>query len=155
MASLLLDSGPLILYIYGLVRPDMVGKGKTKQFSLSTCNKLLLAVHDFSRHISLPNILTEASNHIGAGEQQFVPGSANFLANYATCLDEIYMPSKEVVKISEYMKVGLADAAIISCTPRLIEERVRVFTQDYALYNRLSGYGVDCVNISHWGTPAR
>jgi hypothetical protein len=103
----------------------------------------------------LPNILTEASNHLGAGEQQPVDGSARALSAYILKLDEIYQPSKEVVGIGEYLNVGLADAAIISCLPRLKKEKVRVFTQDWELYNRLSKYEVDCVNIMHWATPAK
>lgn len=109
----------------------------------------------FNNHISLPNVLTEASNHLGAGQQQPVEGSARALSAYILNLEEIYQPSKEVVGISEYMSVGLADAAIMSCVSRLKKEKVRVFTQDWELYNRLSKYEVDCVNIMHWATPPK
>jgi len=108
-----------------------------------------------SNHISLPNVLTEASNHLGAGKQQPVDGSASALSAYILGLEEIYQPSKEVIAISEYMSVGLADAAIISCVPRLKKEKVRIFTQDWELYNRLSKLKVDCVNIMHWETPEK
>lgn len=155
MAVVLLDSGPLVLYVYGVLRPDLVGKHKTKQHTLSVCNRLLLELAGSTHHVSLPNILTEASNHLGSGSQQAVPNSAEMLASYASNLEEIYQPSKDVVGIAEYMKVGLADAAIISCVPRFIRERVRVFTQDYELYSRLSNYNVDCINIMHWITPHR
>lgn len=155
MASVLLDSGPLVLFLCGSLRPDLVGTGKTKQHTLKMFQKLDAEILKLRNHISLPNILTEASNHLGAGQQQSVDGSAHALSVYILKLEEIYQPSKEVIGISEYMSVGLADAAIISCVPRLKKEKVRVFTQDWELYNRLSNFGVDCVNIMHWGTPQR
>lgn len=117
--------------------------------------RLASEVSNISTHISLPNILTEASNHLGAGDQQAVPNAARALSSYIFALEEIYQPSKDVAQIAEYLSVGLADAAIISCTPRLIKERVKVFTQDWELYSRLSKLGIDCVNIMHWRTPAR
>jgi len=153
LTSVLLDSGPLVLFLCGSLRPDLIGTGKTKQHTLKMFQKLDDEIKKLNSHISLPNILTEASNHLGAGQQQPVVGSAHALSVYILNLDEIYQPSKEVVKISEYMRVGLADAAIISCLARLKKEKVRVFTQDWELYNRLSIYDVDCVNIMHWATP--
>jgi hypothetical protein len=103
----------------------------------------------------LPNILTEASNHLGSGQQQPVPNSTQALGRYILSLEEIYQPSHEVIGISEYLSVGLADAAIISCAPRLRKEKVKVFTQDWELFGRLADYGVECVNIMHWGTPSK
>ncbi len=153
MTYVLLDSGPLILFLSGNLRPDLVGKRKTKQHTLAQFDRLEREVAILGKHISLPNVLTEASNHLGAGTQQAVNGAARALSAYILSLDEIYQPSKDVVGISEYMNVGLADAAIISCVPALKKRNVRVFTQDYELYHRLSKHEVDCVNIMHWATP--
>jgi hypothetical protein len=145
----------LVLLLCGTLRPDLIGTRKTSNHTLSQFQRLNSEIADLGKHISLPNILTEASNHLGAGKQQPIEDSAHALSLYVLNLDEIYQPSKEVVKISEYMNVGLADAAIISCLPRLKKEKVRVFTQDWQLYNRLAIYDVDCVNIMHWATPAK
>lgn len=153
MASVLLDSGPLVLFLCGSLRPDLVGKGKTKQHTLEMFQKLNEELIEIDNHISLPNVLTEASNHLGAGQQQPVDGAARALSTYILKLEEIFQPSKEVIGLSEYMSVGLSDAAIISCVPRLKKENVRVFTQDWELYSRLSKFEVDCVNIMHWATP--
>lgn len=143
----------MVLFLCGTVRPDLVGTGKTSNHTLTMFRKLVDEISKQENHISLPNILTEASNHLGAGDQQAVPNAAHALSIYILNLNEIYMPSKEVIKISEYFNVGLADAAIIACVPRLLKEKVRVFTQDWELYGRLSEYKVDCVNIMHWRTP--
>lgn len=155
MASVLLDSGPLVLLLFGQVRPDLIGTRKTSNHTIGMFRKLNSEIATFNNHISLPNVLTEASNHLGSGKQQVVENAASILSRYIINLKEIYQPSNKIVEISEYMSVGLADAAIISCVDRLLTERVRVFTQDWELYGRLSEYGVDCVNIMHWGTPSR
>lgn len=154
MGSVLLDSGPLVLFLCGSVQPDVVGTGKTSNHTLKMFQRLVIEIEDFSNHISLPNVLTEASNHLGAGQQQAVKNAASVLSSYILNLEEIYQPSIDVVKIVEYMNVGLADAAIISCVPRLRKEKVRVYTQDWELYGRLSRLEVDCVNIMHWRTPS-
>ena len=152
---MLLDSGPLVLFIYGSLRPDLVGTGKTKNHTRGMFAQLNGAVSEASTHISLPNVLTEASNHLGSGKQQQVPNSAQALSAYILKLREVYQPSKDVIQIGEYLNVGLADAAIISCIPQFKREGVRVFTQDWELYGRLSKQGVDCINIMHWATPKR
>ena len=105
------------------------------------------------KHFSLPNVLTEASNHLDAGRQEKVPGSAHALSLYILSLEEIMKPSKEVVVLSEYFSIGLTDAAIISCIQRLKSEKIKVYTQDFELFSRLSSFGVECVNIMHWATP--
>ena len=151
----MLDSGPLVLFVYGALRPDMIGRGKTKQHNLHVFGKLFSELDKCNGHISLPNVLSEASNHLGAGEQQAVPNAAEFLARFIVNLEETYQPSKDAVAIAEYMKIGLTDAAILSCAPRLVSQRIRVFTQDHHLYGRLCQCDVDCVNIMHWLTPRR
>lgn len=143
------------MLLCGSLRPDLVGSRKTKQHTKNQFLRLDSEVKEFKKHISLPNILTETSNHLGAGRQQAVDGAAYALSLYIHALEEIYQPSKYVIGYSEYMNVGLADAAICSCVTRLRENKVRVFTQDHELYGRLSSQQVDCVNIMHWLTPSR
>lgn len=155
MAFVMLDSGPLVLFLCGSVRPDLVGTGKTSNHTLPMFERLSDEISKLREHISLPNILTEASNHLGSGNQQAVPNAAHALSIYILALNEMYLPSKDVIGISEYFNVGLADAAIISCAPRLRKDNVKVFTQDWELYGRLSEYGVDCINIMHWRTPRK
>jgi hypothetical protein len=153
VTGILLDSGPLVLFIYATLDQSAVGKGKTKQHSLGIANQLIAEINKYKRHVSLPNVLTEASNHLGAGRQEFLPNSARLLSNYINSLEEIYQPSRDVSVIAEYARVGLTDAAILSCTPRLLREDITVVTQDFELFGRLCDQSVNCVNIMHWGTP--
>ncbi|WP_146193241.1 PIN domain-containing protein [Salibaculum griseiflavum] len=145
----------MVLFLAGALRPDLIGTGKTKQHNLQMFQRLKLELDSASAHVSLPNVLSEASNHLGSGKQVAVPHAAEALSAYISKVEEIFHPSEEVVARPEYPSVGLTDASIIACTPRLLEQRVRVFTQDYELHGRLCSFDVDCVNIMHWRTPER
>ena len=156
MRRVLLDAGPLVLFLIGSLRSDLVGNhGKLSGYNLATFHALCDYLEGFQAHVSLPNVLTEASNHIGAGKQVICEGAHFRLAEYIDKLDEIYCPSREVVSIPEYQSVGLSDAAILTSAPAFIQSQTAVVTQDFELYNRLHGVGVECVNIMHWRTPAR
>jgi hypothetical protein len=152
----MLDAGPLVLLLGGTLRPDKVGTGRRfGKYNKPMYDRLLAEVNGALGHISLPNILTEASNHLGSGKQEHVDGGAAALAAYAKALEELYLPSERVVEEAVYFKVGLTDAAIFSCRARLVQDRVRVYTEDFELYQRLCSVNVDCVNIMHWRTPSR
>lgn len=153
---MLLDAGPLVLLLSGVLRPDLVGSGKKlSKYNREMFDRLLHETNNAVGHVSLPNILTEASNHLGSGSQQNVPGAANALARYVVSLEEIYQASEFVVQDEVYFRVGLTDAAVISCRGKLVQKRVRVYTEDYELYQRLCAESVDCINIMHWRTPSR
>jgi len=117
--------------------------------------ELSRSIDSANGHVSVPNVLTEASNHLGSGKQEAATGAAAALARYIHNLDEIYQQSADVVLYKEYASLGLADTAIFSLFPRLKQQRVKVVTQDYNLYRRLCSEGVDCINVFHWRTPDR
>ena len=117
--------------------------------------KLSGLTKDANRHFSLPNVVTEASNHLGSDKQEATPGAAAALARYIAGLEEIFQQSADVIRYKEYASFGLADTAIFSFSPMLRRQRVTVVTQEYNLYNRLCAEGVDCVNVFHWRTPER
>lgn len=154
MAGLLLDAGPLVAFIMFALKPGCSGEhGLVQQYNSEMEARLLKLVEAAHRHVSVPNVLSEASNHLGSADQQAVPNAARGLAEYIVRIDELYQPSGELVRRQEYDSLGLADTAIFSLHSRLKSERVKVVTQDYQLSNRLWQVGVDCVNVMHWRTP--
>lgn len=118
-------------------------------------DRLAGLVASAQRHVSIPNVLTEASNHLGSGRQQLVSDAANALAHYISNLAEICQQSKDVVAMREYASLGLADAALFSLAGRFVAGGVTVVTQDFELYARLQRKGVDCINVFHWRTPEK
>ena len=99
MTRLVLDTNVLILFIAG----NLVGKSRiraTRRLESYEPNHLTILnnfASQFKKHVSTPNILTEASNLIGSGDQQLCDGGAQALEDYIKVLDEIYEPSKKIV----------------------------------------------------------
>lgn len=149
MKSVLIDTNTLILLIVGNLAPEKVGGKRLREFDLDDLTRLNTLLLDFQRHVSLPNILTEASNFLGAGSQQLVQGAALALADYSRFVDEVYVLSTHVVETFEYERLGLTDAAI----HLIATQNVTVLTTDHHLYGRLAEKGVEVVNLMHFKTP--
>ena len=154
MTALLLDAGPLVAYIMFALKPGSAGQQRyVEKYNAVMEGKLVELVMSATRHVSLPNVLTEASNHLGSGKQEAHRGAAALLGNYVLTLDEVYKPSAKVVRFPEYCWLGLADSAILSCQDELKRDRGTVVTQDKELASALYAANVDCVNVMHWRTP--
>jgi hypothetical protein len=120
-----------------------------EQFDFDDLVRLNDFVKGFQRHVSLPNILTEASNLLGSGSQQLVRGAAIALGDYCKQVAEVYLPSTDIVDMPEYTKLGLADAAVC----KLVGDNVTVLTIDHDLFGHLSNKGVSVINLLHFKTP--
>lgn len=152
MREVLLDSTPLVLFIVGNLDPSRLGGRRLEAFDRDTLKYLNDEVARFPRHVSVPNVLTEASNHIGSGSQQLARGAADALGAYIErVVDEVYKPSLEVVARDCYRNVGLADAAILEC----LRHGMTVITTDHELYARVHEKGGSAINLFHRMTPRR
>lgn len=151
MKSVLIDTNTLVLLIAGNIDPQRLGGRRLDAFDLSDLVRLNQILKNFPRHVSFPNILTEASNLLGAGKQELVAGAAIGLARYIKKVDEIYAQSLNVVSAEDYFHVGLADAAILT----MGQQDVTVLTTDHELCNRLTAKGVTVLNLMHYKTPRK
>ena len=139
---LLLDTNVLLLLLVGLLRPDRIGGKRLEPFIQADFQIIANWAAEIPVHISMPNILTEASNFLGDGKQELVSGGRCALAKYIVGLEEIYLPSRSIVAGPEFMRLGLTDAAIHS----LADKDVCVVSVDHHLCNRLGLKGVDVRN---------
>lgn len=150
----MLDTGPLVALLVGQTDRSKLGSRRVQEYNDSMFDRLFEMASDSDFHVSVPNVLTEVSNHIGSGHQHIAAGIVNALGSYIRCIDEIYQPSSDIVSIPAYKSMGITDTAILSISPKLIRDRVNVVTQDHELYNRLTQVDVTCTNVMHWRTPA-
>ena len=151
MKSLLLYTNVLLLYLIGNRRPELIGEKRLKQFDSTDRQKTNELCKKYSNHKTLPNILTEASNILGSGRQEIVPGAAGFLKDYVRDVSEIFEASSVTVADPAYLRLGLTDAAIL----RLSTEETIVMTVDFELCNKLEMRGVGVVNLMRLKTPNR
>ncbi len=151
MSALLLDTNLLVLLLVGLLAPQKVGTHRRlRQFDQNDFRNLRRIAEGHARHVSVPNVLTEASNHLGSGEQEAAKGACAALAQYVSQLGEVYVPSERAVADPAYARFGLADAAIISAAR---EHGLTVATSEHALHGTLDAFGVRAINIFHYRTP--
>ena len=150
----MLDTGPLVALLVGQTDRSKLGSRRVQEYNDSMFDRLFEMAFDSDFHVSVPNVLTEVSNHIGSGHQHITAGIVNALGSYIRCIDEIYQPSSDIVSSPAYKSMGITDTAILSISPKLIRDRVNVVTQDHELYNRLTQVDVTCTNVMHWRTPA-
>lgn len=152
MREVLLDTAPLVLFIVGNLDRSRLGGRRLEAFDVDSLEYLNREVARFTRHVSVPNVLTEASNHIGAGNQQLAKGAADALGVYVErIVEEVYRPSGEVVTRNYYRNVGLSDAAILDC----LRHGMTVITTDHELYARVHDLGGSAINLFHRMTPGR
>ena len=143
---LLLDTNMLLLFLVGNLRADLVGKQrKLRAYDLADLGNLMAYVNAARRHVTLPNITTEVSNHIGSGQQVICSGAPEALAQYCADVAEEYVPSRNLVAHPRYFQLGLTDVAVFLAS----DPSVTILTADYKLFGVLQTAGANAVNIRH------
>lgn len=89
MARLLLDTNQLVLWIVGNLDSKRLRGRRLEPFGAGELKRLNEIVRPFRGHVSTPNTRTEASNLIGAGQQQLCAGACDKLGDYIRSRDEI------------------------------------------------------------------
>lgn len=110
--GLLLDSNLVVLLVVGAVSPECVARHRrTSAYTSDDFEILQRFCGFFARLVTLPNVLTEASDLLYDGREQ-----ALLRALCIESWDETTVVSREAAATREYEYLGLADAAILSST---------------------------------------
>ena len=150
MTPVLLDTNLLLLFLVGGSDPARLQWKRLASFDHDDLVWLVKRVGK-RPHVSLPNILTEASNLLHGRERETFAGASELLGAFAQRLSELYVPSRDAVRDPAYLRLGLTDAAI--CL--MAQDNVEVMTEDHDLAGVLSGRRVRVTNIRHHRTPKR
>lgn len=149
--GLLLDTNLLLLYVTGLVAPEMLAHFKpvaNHGFGPDDFDLLDSLVRRFTHLVTTPHILTEVSNH-----SDKLKGEAHaslFLALRALVMNaekmkEVSLASANIVPTDDFLTFGLTDAGILQLAPG----NHLVATVDFPLAGRLRTRSVDVVNFNH------
>lgn len=141
----MLDTNVLVLWIVGNLNPSRVGARRLEAFQPQHLEVINEIVAEHSIHVSTPNVLTEASNFIGSGDQQLCAGACDALGRYIARLDEVYIESRHAADERFYHKLGLADAGMAV----LARKGERIVTADGPMYAFLSRHGLSVENFWH------
>lgn len=147
MKPLLIDTNLLVLLLVGSLNPSLIGKQRrVRSFDRFDFARVSGIASNAPRHITVPNVLTEASNLLGSGKQEICEGCAAALGHYANAVAEIYEPSDAIARMSGYQRFGLADMSVVEVARK---EGAMVLTSEYALHGFLAKSGIDALNIFH------
>lgn len=147
----MLDTNALLIWAAGHCDRGKIGNHRRlSSFSPAQFDWLCEKVVDFSSHVTLPNIITEASNLIIQDDGPIFRNGSDFLARYALEALEHYIPTRAAVESGYFVRHGSTDIAILLYA---IEHKVTVITGDHALHGLLSERRLSSFNIWHGVTP--
>ena len=120
----------ILVFVIGSISPTLLGVAKrVKEYRPSDYDLLKTYLSFFDEIILLPNTISEASNLIDHLKGDRRQDCMEFLAGL-TAAGERYVPSSLAAKRSEYMALGITDAAIL-CT---LEPGTCLLTADEDLF---------------------
>jgi hypothetical protein len=144
----ILDTNLVLLFLVAKVDPSLlVSYKRVQMFSLEDISLLNDLLSEFSLFCTTNSVLTEVSNLLQHSPSQFRQSLMKTLADYATRLSELSLPSAELVKLDAFFQLGLTDAALSE-----FSRDYTVVTLDFNLSNRILAAGHNAVNFNHLRT---
>lgn len=143
--GVLLDTGPLLLYLIGRTNRERIIRFKrTNKYSEQDFELLDLIVKISATMVTLPHVLTQVSDLAELDE----PESLIFGELFRTWVHEarhLYPSSDDVVNHPLFARIGFADTAITLAG----KGGPVVLTDDLDLYVALEEHGVEAMNFNH------
>jgi predicted nucleic acid-binding protein len=141
--KVIIDTGPLMLFLVGNHNPTYIAKMKRIKYEGKICNKkhydiLKQYLNLTKERLITPGILSEAWNLIDNDISNKRDKENLFADNirYFKLINEIYVPKNEILSDkylgSNAWKYGFTDASLILCAKK---NSACVVTQDFPLYN--------------------
>jgi predicted nucleic acid-binding protein len=145
--GLLIDTNLLVLLVVGTAAKEYIAKHKKlTEFTVEDYDLLVKIIARASEVLVTPNTLTETSNlaaYIGEPARSKV---LDVLRTVSTDSQERYVPSRAAARRSEFIRLGLADAALLEATAA---EKATLLTADFNLYHAALAKGGDALNFNH------
>ncbi len=144
--GLLIDTNLLVLFVVGTAAKEYIAKHKKlTAFTVEDYDMLVKIVAGASEVLVTPNTLTETSNlaaYIGEPARSKV---LDVLRAVSTTSQELYVPSSTAAHRREFIRLGLADAALLEVAAK----NVTLLTTDFDLYNAALTQGAKALNFNH------
>jgi predicted nucleic acid-binding protein len=145
--GLLIDTNLLVLFVVGTAAKEYIAKHKKlTEFTVEDYDLLVKLIARASEVLVTPNTLTETSNlaaYIGEPARSKV---LDVLRMVSIDSQERYVPSSAAARRSEFIRLGLADAALLEATAA---EKVTLLTADFNLYHAALAKGSQALNFNH------
>jgi len=148
MRSVLLDTNLLVLLIIGSTSEAHIAKHKrTKSYDVESFRLLRdTLLVNFTNFVTTPHVLAETSALVRQCAEPLRRDVTETLGRWASESQERHRPAAEVVRMPEYVRIGLTDAALIA---QVADEMV-LLTDDLQLYLEAARAGIQAENFTHW-----
>lgn len=146
-SPLLIDTNLLVLFVVGTAAKEYIVKHKKlTEFTAGDYDRLVKIIARASEVLVTPNTLTETSNLVAYINE---PARSKVLAVLrmviASGSQERYVPSSVAAERKEFVRLGLADAALLE----IAAKDVTLLTTDFDLYNIALAKGAQALNFNH------
>lgn len=143
MASVVVDSGVLLLLVVGLANPDDISETRRLKhdFDSDDFERLTDLLAPFETIVVTPHALTEVDNLLGNGSDERSRRSRKALETLVRSAVEVYRPSADLVDAAEFTWLGLADVAQLLA----VDEGVYLLTADGPLHAAAAGRGIEAM----------
>jgi predicted nuclease of predicted toxin-antitoxin system len=142
----LIDTNLLMLLAVGIHNKGYVATHKRTSMFTGDDFEVLAILIDGATIVLTPHILTEASNLLWQCAEPHKSSIRQVLADIASSCEELFLASSEVVRCTEFRKLGLTDAAVLA----LADDAVLLLTQDLDLYLAAQCRGIKAENFTHF-----
>ncbi len=144
---LLIDTNLLVLFVVGTAAKEYIARHKKlTAFTVEDYDRLVKIIARASEVLVTPNTLTETSNLAAYINE---PARSKVLAVLHTVIasdsQERYVPSSVAAERKEFVRLGLADAALLE----IVAKDVTLLTTDFDLYNTALKKGAQALNFNH------
>ncbi len=149
----LVDANLLVLLVVGRTGREIIDRHKrTKSRFVPEDYDTLLRVVSGDQLVTLPHVLTEASNLLGQTRDPDKTALRDTLGRMMDELDERWFAGVEAVRLPEFRRLGMTDAAIIraAIVDRRAAGTTRVLTCDLDLHRALLERGGLSLNFNQW-----
>ncbi|GGA40150.1 PIN domain-containing protein [Sphingomonas psychrolutea] len=142
----IIDTNLLCLLAVGRVGVDWIARHKRLQAYNALDYELLAQVlGGFTHWVTTPHILAETSNLIRQTSNPLASLASVSLAELILQSDELAVSGVTVVKIPEYVRLGVTDAAILA----LLADGCSLVSVDFDLYIASVAAGHSAINFNH------
>lgn len=146
MRAIAIDAELLVLLIVGAASPSFIEKHRRlKSYTVADFELLVSIVRRTDQVLVTPNALTEASNLLGYVAEPVRTLVYTAFQEMVVGLEERYVQSNQATKREEFLRLGLADSAMLEA----VKGGAILLTSDFDLYLAAIRNGLEAVNFNH------
>jgi len=138
--EIVIDTGPLLLFLVGFYHPKSLGKFNYKEHEFII---LIEFLKNFPKRLVTPHVLTEVSNLTKIRLGEYFPEFIRASIKHLDSVEEEYVSKDEIIKRDDLPKFGITDASLLE----LADKGKLLLTEDAPLFYYCGNKGLPVVHL--------